>query len=262
MKFVLKIVRKIYVVIVIANLLISCKTYKPAVFFSDLAKDTVVQYYTPIASEETIKQNDILDIKVSSLSQEIDERFNVYNSSGSIPLSQTNEGYKVDEKGEIHLRHLGNVKAEGLSRSKLKKKLENELLAYMKDPIVSISFLNKKITFIGDFSNQKVYYFKEDRLSYFDAIADVGGFKEDADLKDIIVMRDSANYKIVKHLNFEKSNLINSEWYYVQPDDIVFVKSDYSKKKIEERKSNLQLTVSLIISFSTLAIIIINNFFK
>ena len=65
--------------------------------------------------------------------------------------------------------------------------------------------------------------------------------------------------KQVKHLNLESHEVVASPWFYMQPNDIVYVMPRTDKIDKEERKRNIQTTASLIISGLSLLTILLSR---
>ncbi len=242
----------------------SCYLNKNFTYFKSLNRDTTINAYILKDTESKIKKKDIIGINVSSLNAEIDANF---NSSGKVALSTVNSqisnpGYLVDEKGEINIHHLGYIRVEGLTLKELKLKLEKDLQPYMKEPIVSVQYLNKKVTVMGEFNNPHVLNMTEDQMLLFDVIVNSGELKENANVKDILIIRDSGANKIIKHVNLEDHSIFSSEWYYVKPNDVVYVKKDTKLIDKQERRQQVQTTVSMLASILSIGVIIVNLLIK
>lgn len=238
----------------------SCKTPKNATYFNKLVRDTVIQTNLIKFPEVAIQKNDLLGISVSSLNNELDEKFNktAMIKSGS----QFGDGFLVNENGSINIHFLGFLQVEGLTRNQLREKLEKELTPFLKEPIVTVQFLNKKVTVMGELKSPQVVFLTEEYTPLLDVLVKCGDIGKDAFINDIIVIRDSINFKQVKHLNLQDHSILSSSWYYVKPNDVVYVKSDIRKTYKEERMRSLQILVSLGVSVFSLIIIILNALLK
>jgi len=238
----------------------SCTTPKNATYFNKLVRDTVIQTNLIKFPELIIQKNDLLGISVSSLNTELDEKF---NKTGMIKSGfQFGDGFLVNENGSINIHFLGFVQVEGLTRNQLREKLEKDLTPYLKEPIVTIQFLNKKVTVMGEVKAPQVVFLTEEYTPLIDVLVKCGDLGKDAFVNDVMVIRDSINFKQVKHINLEDHSLLSSPWYYVKPNDVVYVKSDISKTYKEERMRSIQTLVSLGVSVFSLIIIILNSIIK
>ncbi len=238
----------------------SCYVSKNSDFFKNLTTDTLVDGYSVDHEKILLKPNDLLLIKVSSMNPETDASFNnaIHEKFGNSGGEKNEGGFLVNENGEINVRFLGNIKVEGLTKLELKNKLENELKPFMKEPIVNIAFLNKKVTVIGQVVNPKIISINDNNTTLFDVIANCGNLKEDANTNDLVIIRDSGSKKMVKHINLEDRTFLNSPWYYVKFDDVIYVKRDNKKLDKEIRKRELQTAVSLTASVFSLAVLVLN----
>jgi polysaccharide export outer membrane protein len=253
-----------YCVVFIMLIFVSCKPTQNVSIIKSLPKDTTVSGYLPPVIESKIRKNDMLGISVSSMNAEMDA---VFNTSGKLAspnekLSNTLGGHLVDAMGNVSLHFIGEVRAEGLTLRALKQKLEKELMPFLKDPIVSIQYMNRKITLIGEVNNPHVIYMNAEQMPLFDALASVGDMKEFANLKDVMIIRDSGDMKQIKHLNLEQHELLSSSWSYLQPNDLVYLSKDMEKSDKNNRLRNVQSTISLVASLVSLVVIVINNIIK
>ncbi len=125
----------------------ACKTSKPSVYFENLPKDTLLQNLVTKDFEIKIRKGDVVGIGVSSLST---EGSTLFTAPQTTLENAAAPGYLVDKTGSILFPKLGNIAVEGLTRDELKQKLLTDLLPYLKDPVVTVTFVNHKITVIGD----------------------------------------------------------------------------------------------------------------
>jgi len=243
----------------------SCKPLRNPVYFKTLPNDTVVNRMVQNLGKTLIVSGDHLSIVVTSFNSELDLIFNTVEKTATTINPGTDyipNGHVVDEDGTIKLHFIGKIKAEGLTLSQLKSNIEESLQLYMKDPIANVKFVNKKVTIIGSVATPKVIYLNEEEVPLLDILAQSGDLKDGGVANDIVVYRDSADTKLVKHINLEDHALFTSNWYYSKPNDIIFVKKDIGQAEREDKKRNIQLTMSLIVSFATLTVIILNSINK
>lgn len=236
----------------------ACRTPKMGTYFKTVTKDTTYTGFVTNDFESKIQKKDVLVITVSSMSRDMDERFNAAAAVASTVTQGATPGYLVNDQGNITIHFIGVVPAEGLTRKELKEKIEKALLPYMKDPIITVQYLNHKVTILGEVTKPQVFNMPEEQLSLIDVIANSGDLKENADRKKIMIVREIKNEKQVKYVNLEDHSIFSSTWYYVQPNDIVYVLPDSKKYVKEENRKKFQTTLSLVASFASLLITIIN----
>ena len=175
--------------LVISMLMVSsCSSIRNTAYFSTLSKDTTIQQFVSSSFESKIQKNDYLSIVVSSLSAELDLKFNA-GAVNSLPTGATENsfGFLVNEGGSVMLHFIGNLPVEGLTCKELQKKLENDLLPYLKEPIVKVGFLYKKITILGEITKPQIYYMQDEQISLVDLIVNSGDLKENANKSKIMI---------------------------------------------------------------------------
>ncbi len=235
-------------------LLTSCKSIKPYSYFKHIKQDTVLQVVPLPDQDIIIRKGDVLTLQVTSLSRQEDEIFNAKTAQG---------GFEVGREGEIYVQRLGKMKVAGLNRRQLKEQLETALTPYLKDPVVGVSFANHRITVIGQVGKPQVLPMPEERMSLLDAIAQSGNTLRDAELSNIIVVRDSnQTHKIVKHLNLEDKSIFSSPFYYLQPNDVLLVNADERLATLEQNRLRYQQLATIVFQATTLGILIYQTFFR
>lgn len=249
---------------IVLIMLCSCSTPKKVGYFRTLTKDTVISGFVTNTFESKIQRKDVLSISTSSLSKEMDDAFNSAASSVNVTSTIANSapGYTVDEKGNILIHFIGVLHVEGLTRKELQQKLETLLLPYMKEPIITVQYLNHKVTVMGNVISPQVINMPGEQMPLLDVIVSSGGVKDNPEKNDVMVIRENGTEKQVKHINLDDHSLLTSTWYYVQPNDIVYVLPDQGKVNKDERRRTLQTTLSLVATVVSLVIIILNNLIK
>jgi polysaccharide biosynthesis/export protein len=240
----------------------SCTVSKQSSYFKTLQqKDTTLGNFVSNTFESKIIVGDVLAINVSSMSPVDDGFFNAAaasNTSGSTAIS----GFQVQADGTILLHRLGNVQAAGFTRKEFSKVLQKALSPYVKEPIVNISYVNHKITILGEVSKPQVLSLPEEQISLIDALVLSGDITLNGKRDNVTIIRENGNEKQVKHVNLEDHSIFSSPWYYVKPNDIILVSTDYAKFEKIEKRNKLQGTLSLIASSVSLLIIILSQVFK
>ena len=240
----------------------SCKVTQQTQYFKTLSKDNTLTGFVSNDFESKIRKGDRLAVSVSSLSPVEDALFNGGSaaSAGGATLSAT--GYTVAQDGTVELHRLGRVTAEGSTRKQLAQKLQKDLLPYLKEPIVSVTYLNHKVTILGEVGKPQVLSLPEEQISVIDALVLSGDVTPNAKRNNILIIRDNGTEKKIKHINLEDNSIFSSPWYYVQPDDIVMVSPDNERYVKEENRRKLQTTLSLVASGVSLLIIILDRVIK
>ncbi len=219
----------------------SCTSTKNQVYFNNLQKDTTLRNLVSKNYDLKIQNSDLLGITVASLSPDVAFYNAPQNTVG--PLS----GYQVDQNGNITFLKLGTLHVAGMTRKELKDTLQNQLVPYLRDVVISVSFLNRHVTLLGAAGSQ-VLPLVSDNMTILDALATAGDIGQKGKMNNVLVIREKDNNKTFKRINLEDQSIFYSPYYYLQPNDIVYV---------EPKKVVTPITVQTAVSYVITAISLI-----
>ncbi|MEO6681604.1 MAG: polysaccharide biosynthesis/export family protein [Ginsengibacter sp.] len=225
----------------------SCTTVKKTTYFQDLPNDTTLTDLVTKNFETKIQRGDLLSIAVASLSPENTQIYNAPQSSiGDKP------GFLVDEAGNIPFVKLGNIQVAGMTKTELKARLEKDLVNYVGQNVVSIAILNRHITLMGAISPQ-VLPLTSENMTILDALASSGDIGFNGKVDNVLVIREKENGKEFKRLNLTDKSIFYSPYFYMQPNDIVYV------EPVKEKVSTTPQIISWITTGITFTIFIIDR---
>lgn len=178
------------------------------------------------SNETVISPDDEIYIRITSS----DEQANTLTNS----QTSTNEpyllSYSVDKQGYVLLPLVGKLKFGGLTLEEATDTLETLFTQYLYLPSVYMKIINKKITILGEVNNPGVYSFYNKNISILQAIGYANDITTYGNRKRVMVLRENGNEVTKKYMDLTSDSLISSEYYYVQPDDIIFVQPLGRKK--------------------------------
>ena len=235
----------------------SCKVPQNAYYFKTLKRDTTINVAGK-GMELKIQKNDLLMVNISSLNREEDI---VYNAPSASLGGTSSMGYLVDGGGNIQLHKLGLVHVEGMTRAALKEKIQKDISPYLKDPVVTVRYLNHKITVLGEVAKPQVIPMPEEHLSLLEVLGASGDVSLFARRDNILIIRETGNGKEFKRINLEDHSIFSSQWYWLQPDDVVYVEPNDVKLN-QEKNAKRQQNISIALSAASVAIIILFKFIK
>lgn len=218
---------------------------------------SVYQLHEKVAN--TVKPNDELYIRVSSFD---DVAFNFFSSqtstnlmSFSTDLSISLVSYTVNDSGYIYFPILGNIKMLGLTVDEVTQKLTDLLSAYFNQPTVIVKFVNKKVSLLGEVNQPGSYAYTKERISILEALSMAGDINVHGNIKNVILIR-TIDESIVKYnIDLTKDNILTDENYYLQSNDIIYVKPRGSTKW-----SVIAVPITLVLTTVTTTLLIINFF--
>lgn len=226
-------------------LLASCASRKNFVYLKDMQMG--VDYPIDTKYEAIVHRDDRLSITVSCKNPELAIPFNIYGGTfqvepnGNITAAgatRVNEkGYRVDIDGNIDFPILGKLHVEGLKVSEVTDLIKSRLIEgnYMKDPLVSIEFLNFKYTVLGAVGHTGTFTVDGDRITLLDAIAQAGDLSSKARTNKVAVIREIGGERQMFMHDLRSTDIFNSPCFYLQQNDIVYVEPKYRKKDNEDR---------------------------
>jgi polysaccharide export outer membrane protein len=167
----------------------------------------------------------------------------------------------VGSNGHIEIPLIGSIKAAGLTKTQLKdailKQLEEKRL--LLDPVVDIRFLNYDVTVLGEVSRPGVMTVPSERISLLKAIGIAGDITPYGKKENVMIIREIDGKKVVTRVNLNSSTFLQSPYYYLQPNDVVYVETT-SNRAASIDKTRVILPV--ILSSLTFAIYVLDKIRK
>jgi polysaccharide export outer membrane protein len=239
--------------------IISCTNTRKAVYFYNVPDTTFLQRGPDI--QTPIQENDILGITISSLNAEASSIFNPPSSNNlratTVTGSNTESGgYLVGADGTIQLPVLGNIKAEGLTKKELKDHITNMILAkkLLIDPLVEIRFLNYEVTVLGEVAKPTVITVPSEKISLLKALGLAGDLTIYGKRDNVLLIREENGQKRTRHINLNSSDFFNSPYYYLQPNDVIYVQPN--KAKVASAGKTQQLLPLLLTGLSIVVVVL------
>jgi len=246
-----KISQKIFLYIIFPifiHFLSSCASRRNYSYFSD--SNTISSNDSSICYTPILKPDDILGITVSSIDIDAVKPFNqsvvLYNSNGQIYGNPTSQGYLIDSKGMIEFPVIGKIKIAGLSRMDAADLIKEKLKSYIKDPIIIVRILNFKVTIIGDVRNPGSFTIPNERITILDALGLAGDLNITGLRKNILVLREINGKKIGTRIDITTCDFLNSPFYYLNQNDVVYVEQNKTKLNSARSSSNTGVVLSSI----------------
>lgn len=204
-----------------------------------------------------IENKDMLSIVVNSRNPELSAMFNLpvvsYQAGSETGMSGGQYrllGYVVDNEGCINFPVLGRIKAVGMTRWELSKKVQ-KLLAdggYISDAVVSVEFMNFKVSVLGEVNSPGTYTIQGDKVTILEAISLARDLTIFGQRENVTVIREKEGERVMYELNLCDVSLFKSPAYYLQQNDIVYVQpSNIKARQSTTDDKTLRLT-SIILS--------------
>lgn len=202
------------------------------VYFNQGIDSAAIANY--LLDEPVIQKGDLLQINISSRSASANLLFSqnmVQSNVGGPAVSnqatmnnQVNQ-YLVDlASGDVKMPMLGMIHAEGLTKSQLEKEIVKRSSEYITDaPIVNIRFMNFRVTFLGNVATPGTKTFDSERVTFLQALGEVGGVAPGGDLKNIVLFREVNGKRTVHKIDLTKADFFNAKENQLKQNDVVYV---------------------------------------
>lgn len=241
----------------------SCASSKKVVYLQDvvpLKQQVIEQKY-----EVYIHNDDLLAIMVNSKNPELALPFNMpmvtYQLGSQSAPQQRVLGYLVDTNGDIDFPILGKLHVAGLTRLQLTDLIKQRLIEedLIKDPIVTVQFLNYKVAVMGEVNRPGSFNISGDRITLLDALSMAGDLTIYGRRDRVAVIREKDGKRTILFHDLRSADIFNSPCYYLQQNDIVYVEPNKSKAGQSEINQNKSVGVwlsaaSILVSIASLIV--------
>ena len=241
-----KLIYKFLPVILLVSAFASCTAYKRIPYLKDAETLTEQELKnSALVYEPRIVPNDIISIVVNSKTPAAVKDFNLpllppgSNSVSQKDFSQSSvtsgtlQNYLVNRDGTIDFPILGEISVEGLTRLELQDKITDLIYPnYVTEkPIVTVRFLNYRVSVLGEVNNPGVYTTDNDVMTLFDALALAGDLTIYGKRDNIMLLRENEKGELSIHrINLQDKNLLlNKDIYYLRQNDKIIVEANKTR---------------------------------
>lgn len=222
---------------IVLLVLASCVTSKKVNYMQEPDKNIPSYSDTLLYTDYILQTDDRLYIQVYSIDEKISALFNGGTSFSNIrqlvrnTSTTTNSDlytYRVDNDGNINFPTLGSVPVRGLNTRQVKHLLEEKLCAMiiqqgnMPNLSVEVQVVGRTFSIVGMKSGR--YTLPKEKVTIFEALAMAGDIPDFGYRHDIKIVRETGDSTIVKSFDVRSADIINSEYYYVEPNDVIYIR--------------------------------------
>ena len=220
-------------ILLLVSLLFGCSSKKDILYVQDIdrANSAELHFDTP-----TIQANDILKITVGALEPSAAIPYNKVTTSvaraTNLELMRL-EGYEVSEDLTIEFPQLGTLSVQNKTPFQLaaaiKQRLKSE--GHLIRSTVNVRLLNAKFTVLGEVLRPGTYNFTESKLTILQAIGLAGDLTINGQRKNIKLIRELDQERTIFHIDLTVSDWMNSDSYYIYPNDVIIINPNNTKVK-------------------------------
>ena len=262
-----KILNSLFVALVVTLVATSCKTPKNIAYIKN--SDSIDFAKSEYLYDARIMPKDLLTITVNTVNPEASAPFNliVRNTLTSATSNIATSGgslqtYLVDNNGCIEFPVVGTLQVGGLTKSMCEKLIHDKIERYMnaeENPIVTVRMSNYKISVIGEVNRPGMFTVGNEKINIFEALAQAGDLSIYGVRDRVKLIRENAKgRKEIHTINLNDANIVNSPYYYLQQNDVVYVEPNSVKAKNSAIGTSTTIWISVTGALVSLASLIVN----
>ncbi len=209
-----------------------------------------------------LKAGDILHVRILSPDPEDYDVFNIdrvqrYGTTRAADVGDPNMflyGHTISEEGVINLPVIGKIQVAGKTVDEAHDAVQERAEEYLMDPTVSVKIVNFNVTVLGEVRRPGNFFVYNHDFTIMDALG-LAGDLTDYGNRNILVGRHTTDGLVFNRINITDRAAVNSELYYLQPNDLVYVEPLLAK-----RFGFAQFPFGVVFSAITTTLLLINFF--
>lgn len=225
-------------------------------YFQDIQGGT--EFTLPAPTVVKGEPGDKVSIIVSSRNPQLAYLFNLpivssYSASSSdMPVSANRmAAYTIGTDGCIQFPNVGKIHLAGLTREEIQQKIANELISrdLLKDPTVTVNFLDLSYSVMGEVKTPGRYAFDHDQVTLLEALSRAGDMTITGRRENVLVTRHIGDKQVNYRIDLTNSeNLYKSPAFYLKQNDIIYVEANEKKARESTSTGNAWASPSLWLS--------------
>ena len=245
-------------VVTMILMMVGCGSSKQVAYWQNI--DSISLAASKGLFDAKIMPKDELTILVQTTDPLTSEPFNL-RSTGQTSSKNQITGYLVDNDGMINFPIVGKIHVAGLTKTECEDLIKSKIQPYLartENPLVSVRTSSYRITVIGEVNRPGVIPVTTEKISLIEALAEAGDMTIYGKRDNVLLVReDKSGEKHKVRLNMNDANIINSPYYYLQQNDIVYVEPHKVKARNTFFGSNTSIFYSVIGITTSLASLLI-----
>lgn len=218
-------ISKFSLIIILGLALWQCIPQKEIKYLQD-KEPSNFQTLDGITDKYFLQPNDYLYINISSMDPKLSDFFN-QTSSSTTSGTNTNQNYYnylIDDSLSIDFPYAGTINLKGCNLRMAKAKIKEALKPFLNDAIINVKLANCQFTVLGEVKNVGPKMMIKDQITIFEAIGMAGDFTTFGKRSEIQLVRKSLAGTNTYLVDLTDKNIVNSEFYYIYPNDFIYVR--------------------------------------
>ena len=240
--------------------LASCSATKEIAYFQDLRPGETELGITETV-EITLRPKDKLSIIINSQDPRLTNLFNLpvvsqqIGQENSPATSRGLSGYTIDSEGNIDFPVIGKIHIEGMTREEVAAHIKQELQSHdlVKEPVVTVEFMNLNISVLGEVTHPGRYSIDKDNVTILDALSMAGDLTIYGKREKVLVLRQENGKQRTYGINLcSGEHIYTSPVYYLQQGDVVYVEPNSVRARQSTVNGNNVRSTSFWLSLASL----------
>ena len=246
-------------------LLGSCGGSKDVVYFQNV--DNISLEQSTGLYEAKIMPKDQLSITVVTTDPAAAAPFNLtvgnsVGTKGQLAQGSNLQTYLVDNNGDIDFPVIGKVHVVGLNKNECQDLIKSKISGYLaasENPIVTVRMASYQVTVLGEVNKPTVIPVTSEKMSIVEALAQAGDLSIYGRRDNVMLLRENPDGRKEAHrIDLRDANLINSPYYYLQQNDVIYVEPNKAKAANSKTSTSTTIWFSVISSVLSLSSLIVN----
>lgn len=221
-------------------LLSGCVTSRRVNLMQEPGKHGVPEYADTLSYEDyLIRTGDRLYVYVYSIDPKTSALFNSGGGSSASQIRQNMNNstygsydlysYLVHDDGTIDFPMLGRMDVRGKTTRQIKLLLEKELSTFITSygdydmMSVEVNVVARSFSVIGANGSGR-FPIQREKVTIFEALAQAGDIGDFGDRSEVKIVREIEGTTVVKTFDVRSADIINSEFYYIEPNDVIYIR--------------------------------------
>lgn len=247
----------LYLLLLIGFAFTSCVPTKDLIYLQNKDKTESHNGVNPVVSKPyRLQSNDVISIAIKSIDPTL---VSVFSPSGG-----DQDGFTVDDHGNIRIPILGEMNVLGFTLDEIRLKIEKQLLDdyFNKEAniFVTVKLAGLRYTINGEIGSPGTKTLFQDKVNVMEAIANSGDITIVGNRKEVSIIRQYPHGTEIHLLDLTDINVLQSPYYYIQPNDYIYIKP-LKQKTWGTGTTGIQSlsTIITLISLVTTTIVLLNR---
>ncbi|WP_082326515.1 polysaccharide biosynthesis/export family protein [Sunxiuqinia dokdonensis] len=207
----------------------SCLTQRNVEYLQN-DSNSVRSFKDASSDDYTLRPKDELYIQISSLDDPSVSVFTTpaiqqsMSASTIQPYGAAMNSYRIDIAGNLSIPVVGVIPAAGKTISEVSAMITESLTQMLNRPTVSVKLVNRYVSVLGEVKNPGCYAYSQERLTIFDALGLAGDMTDFGNRCEVLLTRNQDGVNRLVPLDLTATDILESEYYYICPNDILYVK--------------------------------------